>query len=98
MSIHKTISTRWKEWAQKEWWWSYPCLCSFIGSILGLGVHLWVLHGPFRTYGLIAMIGLATTTEAILWYRKQYLWLGFHTYIIVGVIGWEIGSYFFGGA
>lgn len=97
MSEHKTISTRWREWAEKEWYWAYPCLCSFVGSVICLGVHLWFLHGPIRIYGLIGMISLATITTGILWLRKQWWWLSFHTYIVVGVIGWEIASYFFGG-
>lgn len=101
MMSRKTISTRWKEWAKVDPWWSYPTLTSMIGSFVALGVHLWVLDGPVRTWGLIVMIGLATFTETVLFFRSKkyptlWWWFSFHTYIIGGVIGWELASYFFG--
>lgn len=93
----KTISTRWKEWAEKEPFWAYLCLSTFMGSIFCLGIHLAVLSGIWRTVGLCGLIGFGCCTEGMLWFRKQWWWLAFHTYVVVGVLGFEIASYFFGG-
>jgi len=101
MSLHKTISTIWKDWAEKEWYWAYPCLTSMIGSFISLGVHLWFLSGPARMYGLIGLIGLAVITETILWFRSFIgkipnlkIWFWFHTVIATTVIGFELFAYF----
>lgn len=96
MSKGKTISTRWKEWAKAEPFWSYIALYTMLWSFLGLIVHLAVLEGFLRTAGLVCMIMGAFMVEFILFFRKQWWWLSFWTYVILGVIGWEVASYFFG--
>ena len=112
MGKRQTISQRWYEWNSIEPWWSIPCLFSFIGSVVFLGVHLgadWIfplighpeLVGVGRTIGLCGLIGLASVTETILFFRAKKLptlwwWFWFHTYVVIGVVGWEIASYFFG--
>jgi hypothetical protein len=99
MPKSRTISTRWKDWALTpgEFWWSYVALSTFMGSIAGLGLHLWVLDGLWRTVGLWILIVLACVTETILFCRARkvptvWWWFWFHTYIVVGVIGWEVAS------
>jgi hypothetical protein len=93
----KTISTRWKEWAQKEPFWAYTCLASFLLAMIGLTIHLGVLSGFWRTFGLIMLIGFdAVGLLGITAFRKQWWWFSFFVYITVGVIGWEVASYFFG--
>lgn len=96
----KTISARWSEWTLTpgEWVWAHTALITFIGSILGLLFHLWFLSGPVRTIGLIVMIVLATITETILYFRARkvptvWWWFWFHTYVVVGVIFFELASY-----
>lgn len=92
----KTISTRWKEWAEKEPKWAYTALYSMMIALAGLGVHLGVLSGFWRTFGLLIMILGASIVEFILAFRKQWWWFSFWTYVIIGVISWEVVSYFFG--
>lgn len=95
----KTISTRWKEWAEKEPGWAYSALSSMAIAFVGLIVHLWILSGVWRTVGLIVMITFAAICELILILRKQWWWASYWGIcVILGVIGWEIASYFFGGA
>lgn len=96
MSKGKTISTRWKEWAEKEPFWAYTALYTMMAAFAGLGVHLAVLSGFWRTAGLVVMCVGAGIVEAILAFRRQCWWLGFWTYVILGVIGVELASYFFG--
>ena len=91
-----TISNRWREWAEKEPIWAYTTLASFIISILGLGLHLAVLHGLWRTVGLWVLILCGAWTQTALFLRKRWWWFTFHAYIVLGVIGWELASYFFG--
>ena len=96
----KTISTRWSEWAKTpgEFYWSYTALTSFITRILGLGLHLWILDGFWRTFGLAVLIGCAIVTQSILFFRARrvptvWWWFWFHAYVVAGVIGFEISSY-----
>lgn len=96
MSKRLTISNRWKAWAQAEPIWAYLALTCFIGAILGLGLHLAVLDGWVRTAGLWILIAGDAGAIVITAYRKQWWWHTFFWYITVGVIGWEIASYFFG--
>lgn len=92
----KTISTRWKEWAEKEPVWAYSALSCFALSMTGLVMHLGVLSGLWRTVGLVMLIGFDVLLLGITAYRKIWWWFSFFVYITLGVIGWEIASYFFG--
>ena len=93
---HKTISTRWREWAQKEPVWAYSALTCFALSMAGLVMHLGVLSGLWRTVGLWMLIGFDVGTLSITGFRKQWWWFTFFLYVTLGVIGWEVASYFFG--
>lgn len=98
MPKSKTISARWSDWTKADPFWARLCLWTFIGSILCLGLHLAILEGFLRTAGLVGMIALACTTEGVMCFRAQkfptvWWWFWFHTYIVAGVIGWEIASY-----
>ena len=103
----QTISQRWYAWTEKEPFWAYLALMSFALSMLGLVVHLgggWLmvhlgmasLVGLCRTIGLLMLIGFDVSLLAITGFRKQWWWFTFFCYITVGVLGWEIASYFFG--
>lgn len=92
----KTISTRWKEWALNEPGWAYTALSCFALSMTGLVMHLGVLSGLWRTVGLYMLIGFDVILLGITGFRKQWWWFTFFVYITLGVIGWEIASYFFG--
>lgn len=92
----KTISTRWKEWALIEPGWAYSALLCFALSMAGLVLHLGVLSGIWRTIGLLMLITFDGGLLAITGFRKQWWWFTFFVYITLGVIGWEIASYFFG--
>jgi hypothetical protein len=96
MSKRKTISTRWKEWAIKEPGWAYTALSCFALSMTGLVMHLGVLSGLWRTVGLVMLIGFDVILLGITGFRKQWWWMTFFIYVTLGVIGWEIGSYYFG--
>lgn len=97
MGKRKTISTRWKEWAEAEPIWAYSALLSFFLSVgVGLTMHLAVLSGFWRTFGLIMLIAFDGVLLLITGLRKQWWWFTFFVYITIGVIGWEVASYFFG--
>ena len=98
MSKRKTISTRWKEWTAADPFWAYSALVSFFLSVgVGLTMHLGIQEGFFRTLGLVMLIGFDAILLFITAFRKQWWWVSFFCYITIGVIGWEIASYFFGG-
>lgn len=102
------ISQRWYAWTDAEPFWAYAALVSFILSVgVGLPVHLgagWILMkighpelvGLFRTSGLVMLIGFDSALLFITAFRKQWWWFTFFCYITLGVIVWEIASYFFG--
>lgn len=107
MSKRKTISQRWYAWTDKEPLWAYLALGSFALSMLGLVIHLgggWLMNflgysalvGLVRTIGLFMLIGFDASLLAITGFRKQWWWFTFFIYITLGVLGWEIASYFFG--
>jgi hypothetical protein len=96
MSKWKTISTRWKEWAEKEPFWAYSALASFVLAMAGLTLHLGILSGFWRTFGLFMLISFDAILLGIIGFRRQWWWFTFFCYITLGVIGWEIASYFFG--
>jgi len=95
MSKRKTISQRWYAWNDKEPFWSYSALACFALAMLGLTIHLGI-PGLLRTIGLLMLIVFDAGLLAITFFRKQIWWFTFWVYITVGVIGWEIASYFFG--
>lgn len=104
----QTISQRWYAWTEKEPLWAYAALVSFILSVgVGLPIHLgggWLMTaigltewvGIVRTIGLVMLIGFDALLLFITAFRKQWWWFTFFCYITIGVIGWEIASYFFG--
>jgi len=103
----QTISQRWYQWTEKEPFWAYLALMSFALSMFGLTLHLgggWAmammglpqLVGVTRTIGLLMLIGFDVSLLAITGFRKQWWWFTFFIYITVGVLGWEVASYFFG--
>lgn len=97
MSKGKTISTRWKEWAIAEPFWAYFALiCFFLSVGFGLPMHLAILSGLWRTVGLWMLIVFDVLLLGITGFRRQWWWFTFFCYITLGVIGWEIVSYFFG--
>jgi hypothetical protein len=92
----KTISTRWKEWAEKEPGYSYTALLCMALGFLGLIVHLAVLSGIWRTVGLTIMIGGGVACEGILVYRRQWWWAGYWGLcVLIGVGVTEILSVVF---
>ena len=96
MGKRQTISTRWRVWTEKEPVWAYAALACFIISMLGLAVHLGVLHGIVRQVGLWVLIVGDIGVLGITAFRKQWWWFSFFCYVTAGVIGWELASYFFG--
>ena len=107
MGKRQTISQRWYKWFEVEPLWAALALGSFALSMAGLVLHLgggWFvgmigvpeLTGLLRTIGLFMLIGFDALLLFITWFRKQLWWFWFFTYITVGVIGFEIASYFFG--
>ena len=108
MSKRQTISQRWYAWTEKDPNWANAALISFVLSVgVGLPIHLgggWLmtaiglpeLVGLMRTIGLVMLIGFDAALLFITAFRKQWWWFTFFCYITVGVIGWEIASYFFG--
>lgn len=109
MSKRATISQRWYAWSDAEPFFAYTALISFVLSVgVGLPIHLgcgWVLThllghpelvGLWRTIGLFMLIGFDALLLLITFLRKQWWWAWFFTYITVGVLGFEIASYFFG--
>ena len=95
MAKRKTISQRWYKWNETEPLWSYSALACFGLSMLGLVIHLGI-PGLLRTIGLFMLIGFDVGLLFICFYRKQLWWAWLFTYITVGVLLAEIGSYFFG--
>lgn len=109
MAKRKTISQRWYAWTDTpgETLWAYLALLSFTFSMAGLVIHLgsgWILNyiglsnliGLFRTIGLFMLIGFDLSLLGITFWRKQLWWFWFFIYITVGVIAFEIASYFGG--
>ena len=92
-----TISNRWKAWAIQEPFWAYCALASFFLSVgVGLTMHLGVLSGLWRTVGLWMLICFDVVLLGITALRKQWWWFWFFVYITVGVLAFEVASYFFG--
>lgn len=107
MGKRQTISQRWYAWTELEPQWAYLALTSFALSMAGLVIHLgggWLLAhiglaayvGLARTIGLFMLIGFDASLLFITAFRKQWWWFSFFCYITVGVLGWEVASYFFG--
>ena len=108
MAKRKTISQRWYAWTEAEPKWANAALISFVLSVgVGLPIHLgggWLMTaiglpqfvGLVRTVGLFMLIGFDASLLFICFFRKQWWWGGLFSYITVGVLLAEIGSYFFG--
>jgi len=89
----KTISNRWRDWAENEPAWAYTALGLMATAFLGLIVHLAVLHGVIRQIGLIVMIVCGVGCEIVLLVRKQWAWGSFWGIcVLLGVGLWEIAS------
>lgn len=63
---------------------------------MGLMMHLGILSGFWRTFGLYAIIIGDIGCLGITWFRKQFWWFGTFIGITAVIIGAEIASYFFG--
>jgi hypothetical protein len=99
MSKRKTISTRWSDWTRTsplDKILARTSLVLLALSLNGLWMHLWILSGFWRTFGLVAMIVFVVLAEGIMIWRKQWWWVAFWGTIIALVGAFEIGSYFFG--
>jgi hypothetical protein len=108
MSKRQTISQRFYAWFDIEPLWAALALASFVLSVgIGLPLHLgggWFvkllghpeLIGLVRTIGLFMLIGFDASLLFITAFRKQWWWFSFFCYITIGVLVWEVGSYFFG--
>ena len=95
MPKRRTISQRWAIWTKEEALWAYSALACFALAMLGLTIHLGV-SGFWSGVGLWMLIGFDCGLLFITAYRKIWWWFTFWCYITIGVIGWEIASYFFG--
>lgn len=108
MGNRKTISQRFYRWFEIEPLWATLALSSFALAMAGLVLHLGGGYfvtligmlpefvGWVRTIGLVMLIAFDVALLAITGLRKQYWWFSFFIYITVGVLGWEVASYFFG--
>jgi hypothetical protein len=94
MASKKTISTRWRDWDIQDPLWARICLTCFMLVMIGLGVHLAVHHGPIRQGGLVLLIVADSLAILITAFRKQWYWFGFFIYMTIGVIVFELVSYF----
>jgi hypothetical protein len=103
----KTISQRYYAWFDAEPFWAGLALGSFALAMFGLTLHLgggWAmammgqpqLVGVARTVGLFMLIGFDVSLLAITFFRRQLWWFYFWLYVTIGVLGFEIASYFFG--
>ena len=93
---NKTISTRYADWIKAEPLWAYLCLFCFGLVFLGLMTHLGFIRGFPRQAGLIVLIIGDIGAIGISAWRKIYWWTSFYIFITIGVLGWEIASYFLG--
>ncbi len=97
----KTISTRWSDWTRTsvlDKWLARITLCTLLTSLTSLMIHLWVLEGFLRTFGLISMIVLVLVSEAVMMWRATkvptvWWWVAFWWWIILSVILFEATSY-----
>ena len=94
MSSKKTISTRYKDWIIAEPIWAYLTLFCFGMVFVGLMIHLGVIAGALRYWGLVMVIVFDSLAILITALRKQWWWCSFFGFITTGVIGWELASYF----
>jgi len=95
MGKRRTISQRWAIWTKNEPLWAYLALTCFAMAMFGLTIHLGV-SGFWSGVGLWLLIGFDIGLLTITLIRKQIWWFSFWAYVTLGVVGWEIASYFFG--
>ena len=97
MNTKMTISNRWRNWARVEPFWAYSALICMMVGLAGLGVHLWILEGLWRTVALWVMIVGGFSCEVILVYRRQWWWAAYWgVCVLLGVIIFEIASCIYG--
>ena len=73
-------------------------LVSMLLAFVSLILHLGVKNGTVSGIALITMCVFAALCDVIFVLRKQWFWFWYWTScVIVGVIVFEIASYFFGG-
>ena len=97
----KTISTRWSDWTRisiLDKWLARITLCTLSTSLAGLVVHLWVLEGFLRTFGLITMIVMVLVSEGVMMWRATkvptvWWWVAFWWWIVLSVLVFEGASY-----
>jgi len=104
MTKRVTLTQRWRKWAwgseghPPEPFWAFSALGCMALAFLSLILHLGVSNGMVSGIALITMISFAALCDVILALRKQWWWFIYWTScVIVGVILFEIASYFFGG-
>jgi hypothetical protein len=73
MTKRKTISQRWYAWGEKDPFWAYTALYSFLLAMIGLTIHLG-MPGIWKTIGLFMLIGFDAGLLFITFFRKQYWW------------------------
>jgi len=99
-----TLTQRWRKWCwgseghPPEPVWAMSALASMFLAFVSLILHLGVKNGTISGIALITMCVFAAITDIICALRKQWFWFWYWTScVIVGVIVFEIASYFFGG-
>ena len=104
MTKRVTLTQRWRKWCwgseghPAEPWWAMSALACMMLAFASLGIHLGVVNGTVSGIALITMCSFAAICDAILALRKQWWWFWYWTScVIVGVIIFEILSYFVGG-
>ena len=104
MAKRVTLTQRWRKWCwgseghPPEPFWAMTALISMMLAFASLGLHLGVKNGTVSGIALITMCVFAALCDVIFVLRKQWFWFWYWTScVIVGVIVFEIASYFFGG-
>ena len=104
MTKRVTLTQRWRKWCwgseghPAEPGWAMSALACMMLAFASLGIHLGVPNGTVSGIALITMCTFAGLMEAICIYRKQWWWAAYWGLcVIIGVIVFEILSYFVGG-
>jgi hypothetical protein len=78
--------------------WANSALLSMLLAFISLIIHLGVKNGDISGIALITMMIFAALCDVIFVLRKQWWWFWYWTScVIVGVIVFEIFSYYVGG-
>ena len=104
MTKKVTLTQRWRKWCwgseghPAEPVWAMSALACMMIAFASLGIHLGASSGMISGIALIVMIATAVGCDVILALRKQWWWFCYWTScVLIGVILFEIASYFFGG-